>query len=62
VIVWDSREAEERNARQRLTERTRDVARCRRNLRANTWCRNRLAETGVISDCGCGTHIGEVKP
>lgn len=33
MIVWDSREAEERNARQLLEERTQSVATARRNLR-----------------------------
>lgn len=33
MIVWDSREAEERNARQLLDERTESVAAAARNLR-----------------------------
>jgi membrane protein YdbS with pleckstrin-like domain len=36
VIVWDSREAEERNARQSLAERTRDVQRARQRVRLTT--------------------------
>jgi hypothetical protein len=36
VIVWNSREAEERNARQSLAERTRDVRRARRRVRRYT--------------------------
>lgn len=36
MIVWDSREAEERNARQLLAERVRDVQRARRRVRRYT--------------------------
>lgn len=36
MIVWDSREAEERNARQSLAERTRDVQRARQRVRLTT--------------------------
>lgn len=36
MIVWDSREAEERNARQLLAERTRDVRKARRRVHTTT--------------------------
>jgi len=36
VIVWDSREAEERHARQLLAERTQEVKRARRRIRRYT--------------------------